>query len=136
MPRIAKLLRSHGLGQSTLELALAVPILLTLLAGMFDFGRAVASYALVCNAAREGARAAIFEHTGDTAILAAANSQTLFLGPLPNANVTITPASAADRLSNATVQVSVVYDFQPLLSTLSGLPASFRMTAVSRMLVE
>jgi Flp pilus assembly protein TadG len=46
-------------GQALVEFALAIPIFLLLLMGLFDLGRAVFSYNTLTNAAREGVRLAI-----------------------------------------------------------------------------
>ena len=51
------MLRSER-GQSLVELALVLPLLILLLAGMVDFGRAFSNYIVITNAAREGARMA------------------------------------------------------------------------------
>ncbi|MCU0501641.1 MAG: pilus assembly protein [Anaerolineae bacterium] len=51
------MLRSER-GQNLVELALVMPLLILLLAGMADLGRAFFSYIQITNAAREGARAA------------------------------------------------------------------------------
>lgn len=48
-------------GQSLVEFALLVPILILLIFGLFDFGRAIYAYNAVSNAAREGARIAIVD---------------------------------------------------------------------------
>ena len=45
--------RGSQAGQSAVEFALVLPILLLLLMGMFDFGRAFYYYNAVANAARE-----------------------------------------------------------------------------------
>ena len=50
------MLRSER-GQSLVELALVLPLLILLLAGMADLGRAFFSYIEITNAAQEGARA-------------------------------------------------------------------------------
>ena len=51
-------------GQSLVEMALVLPILLLLVAAIADFGRAFNSYIVITNAAREGARfAARVDHT-------------------------------------------------------------------------
>lgn len=49
--------RSHG--QALVEFALVFPILMLMLLGLFDLGRAVFTYNTITNAAREGARLAI-----------------------------------------------------------------------------
>jgi Flp pilus assembly protein TadG len=46
----------HERGQSLVEMALALPILLLLLVGATDVGRAFYTYVAITNAAREGAR--------------------------------------------------------------------------------
>lgn len=46
-------------GQSLVETALVLPILLIILMGIFDFGRAIYAYNAVSNSAREAARLAI-----------------------------------------------------------------------------
>ena len=45
-------------GQALTEFALVMPIIMLVLVGMFDIGRAVYSYNTIANAAREGARVA------------------------------------------------------------------------------
>ena len=53
--------RRQPRGQALVEFALALPILILLLVGIFDFGRAVYAFNTVNNAAREGARVAIVD---------------------------------------------------------------------------
>jgi len=48
-------------GQSLVEFALILPILLILLMGILDFGRAIAAYNSVSNAARSAARVAVVD---------------------------------------------------------------------------
>jgi hypothetical protein len=50
-------------GQSLVEFALILPILVLLLVGILDFGRAVYAFNTVNNAARQGARLAIVDQT-------------------------------------------------------------------------
>jgi hypothetical protein len=52
-------LRPSEQGQATIEFALVVPVLLLLLVGISDLGRALNAYVTVTNASREGARFAI-----------------------------------------------------------------------------
>jgi Flp pilus assembly pilin Flp len=47
-------------GASAVEFALILPLLLLVIAGVVDFGRALFTQVILTNAAREGARAAIF----------------------------------------------------------------------------
>ena len=50
-------------GQALVEFALVIPLVILLLMGIFDFGRAVFAYNSLSNAAREGARVAIVDQT-------------------------------------------------------------------------
>jgi Flp pilus assembly protein TadG len=54
-------LRQPHRGQALVEFALALPILILLLVGIFDLGRGVYAFNTVNNAAREGARLAIVD---------------------------------------------------------------------------
>lgn len=49
----------HESGAVLVEFALTLPLLLLLIVGIFDFGRLFQEYAVVTNAAREGARMAV-----------------------------------------------------------------------------
>ena len=51
--------RKRGRGQALVEFALVVPVFLLILMAVFDFGRAVFTYASITNGAREGTRLAI-----------------------------------------------------------------------------
>ena len=53
--------RGRSEGQALVEFALVLPILILLLVGIFDFGRAVYAFNTVNNAAREGVRLAIVD---------------------------------------------------------------------------
>jgi Flp pilus assembly protein TadG len=50
---------AHPAGQALVETALVLPIILLIVIGLFDAGRAVFAYNAATNAAREGARLAI-----------------------------------------------------------------------------
>lgn len=58
-------LRGCEAGQALVEFALVVPLLLVLVIGVFEFGRAWNAYQVITDAAREGARNAVV--TDDTA---------------------------------------------------------------------
>lgn len=74
-PSARKAHAGRNRGQALLEFALAIPVFLLLMVGLFDLGRAVFSYNTLTNAAREGARTAIVNQ--DVAsIVARAKEQT------------------------------------------------------------
>lgn len=52
-------------GQAIVETALVLPILMLILLGLFDFGRAVYAFNTISNAARDGARIAIVDQRSD-----------------------------------------------------------------------
>jgi Flp pilus assembly protein TadG len=62
-------------GQSTVEFALMLPVLLVLLFLVFEFGRAFGSWMLITNAAREGARNAAACSSSTTDCITAAKGQ-------------------------------------------------------------
>lgn len=51
-------------GQAVVELALVAPIIILLLVGIFEFGRAWSAHQALTDAAREGARAAVVADLG------------------------------------------------------------------------
>lgn len=55
--------RSLERGQSLVETALVIPLILLLFIGLFDFGRAIFAYNSVSEAARNGSRVAIVNQT-------------------------------------------------------------------------
>ncbi|MGH7542315.1 MAG: TadE/TadG family type IV pilus assembly protein [Gemmatimonadota bacterium] len=59
-------IRRRESGQSLLEFAIILPILLALLVGIFEFGVAWNRKQVLTNAAREGARLAVLPSTADT----------------------------------------------------------------------
>jgi Flp pilus assembly protein TadG len=60
---MSRLRRRDTRGQTLVEFALALPIMVLLLMALFDFGRAIFAYNTVSNAARDGARIAIVDQS-------------------------------------------------------------------------
>ena len=83
-------------GQSLVEFALILPVLLLIFMGIVDFGRAIYAYNSVSNAAREGARLGIVDQRTGTggaylAAIEAANQATaLGLSPTNPSQVLVT----------------------------------------------
>jgi Flp pilus assembly protein TadG len=72
--------RSSSHGQSLVEFALILPVLLLIVVALFDLGRGVFIYGAISNAAREGGRTAIVnQNAGD--IAARAEAQATSVGP-------------------------------------------------------
>jgi len=55
--------RRRERGQTLVEFALVVPLFVLILAGIFDFGRAIYAYHTLLNASREAARQAVVDQT-------------------------------------------------------------------------
>jgi Flp pilus assembly protein TadG len=94
-------------GQGVVEFALLVPILLLVVFGALDFGRAFYGYTVVVNAAREGA---ICASLGGLCPAGAAGAATAEIGgSLPGA---ITTTVAGGGTPGSSITVTVQYDFR------------------------
>lgn len=116
-------------GQSVVELALVLPVLVLLLTGILEFGLIIHQYLAVTEAAREGARVAAVGQTD-----AQVNSKVTSAAPSIDAaklTVTITPAAPRSRGSSVTVSVSA--PVQSVTGYLQAVvPASVQGTATMR----
>lgn len=105
------MLRSQR-GQSVAELALLLPVLLSILIGIVDLGRAFNAYITITNAAREGARYGSIHPNNISGIKAQAVAVASGSGlEITSDNVTIASCSGAGN----PCRVRVEYDF-PLLT--------------------
>jgi Flp pilus assembly protein TadG len=121
--------RKRRQGQSTLEFALALLVLIPLLLGAFDLGRAVYINSVVAAAAQEGARYGIV-HRGDASgIQGAARSQVAGLdGSMVNVAITYPTATS--------VEVTVSYLFSavtPLIGNIIGNGGQITLSNTARM---
>ncbi|MBI4320229.1 MAG: pilus assembly protein [Chloroflexi bacterium] len=119
-----------------MEFALVLPVVLLLLLGVIDFGRAVSAYVSLAQSAREGARAGIYPTATDADIRSSVRTQSIALGVLPDDRISISPVYP--RQSGDSLQVVVSYEFNaytPLLSALWG-GGVMRMAGSARMKVE
>lgn len=102
------------------EFALVLPLLILMLVGVLDFGRAIFAYNSVSNAARTGARVAIVDQSGP-AIRGAATEDAVGLDPLL---VTITyEAGCTPPELGCIVTVEVIHSWQaatPILGSIIG----------------
>ncbi|MBS4200968.1 pilus assembly protein [Bacillus sp. FJAT-49732] len=93
-------------GQSLVETALILPILIMLLFGIVDFGRVFHAYLTLDHAGREAARdAAIGKEDGE--IKSKTESATTSLGD--GVGITISPAGKANRTSGNDVTITLTY---------------------------
>jgi Flp pilus assembly protein TadG len=119
------------LGQALVEMALVLPVLLLLLLGILEFGRAWYTKQVITDAAREGARLAVVQNNDiDQADVKAAVATALSRAGIPGAATTIAfdenvpPAGHwRDYGTMQTVYVGVDYRFGffgPLLEAVTG----------------
>ncbi len=108
MQVISRYVKNHR-GQSMVEFALVLPLLLLLVVGMIGFGVVLSDYITLTEAARAGARYAIVHPTDDPGITKAAKDAA---PTFKNLNVYPTPDKSL-RTSGTSVTVKVTYN-QPL----------------------
>ena len=135
--------RERTRGQSLVEFALVLPILLILLLGILDFGRAIFAYNSVSNGARSGARVAIVNQDIDD-ITAAVEAEAYGLDGVvvafddnvegvpdcPQANVECCPAIGC------VIEVSVSTQYFPATPIFSQLVGSITVSSESQMPIE
>jgi Flp pilus assembly protein TadG len=109
-------------GQSLVEAAVIVPILLLLLAAVVDFGRAFDAYIVLTNAAREGARFASLAYP-----LTESEIQQLVIEDVVGSGTNITnmteftTANVLLESTESDVAVTVSYDFDLWFGGIIGL---------------
>ncbi|HHX50646.1 MAG TPA: pilus assembly protein [Clostridia bacterium] len=106
-------------GQSLVELALVLPILLMLLLGIVEFGRIYGAYLTISHAAREGARHAA---VGGNELSVIETVQRRAAGLEPGSlNITVTPGDTRQR--GEAVRIVVGYPvpiYAPIFNDLLG----------------
>jgi Flp pilus assembly protein TadG len=122
-------------GQSLVETALILPILLLLLFGIVDFGRLLHAYLTIDHAGREAARfASVSVQSTDAEIRARVTSTATGLNIDPNAIIIDPPASG--RTSGKDVTITIPYKFNfitPLVNKLKIVsPLTITDTTVMR----
>lgn len=123
-------------GQALVEFALVLPLVVVLLIGTIDFGRAVFAYNSVSNAARSAARIAIVDQTRAN-VEAAARNEAVGLDP-----ITVTtsyadgPHACVQIKIGCVVTVEVQHDWQPVMPILNGVLGPITLSSTSKMPVE
>jgi len=120
-------------GQTMVEFALLLPLLMLIIIGMMDLGRAIWSYNLVAHAAREGARAGIFPGESDFDIVRAVQRAASPL-VIPDSDIQRTNP----RYPGGTVTVRVTYRYEPITPLVGQfIPRGWlQLTSQSTMRVE
>ncbi|KRE64305.1 pilus assembly protein TadE [Arthrobacter sp. Soil736] len=114
-------------GAVAVEFALLAPILIMLLLGIMEFGRAYNVQVTLTNAAREGVRAMAINNSQTTARAAAKNAATQIRPALADGNIAF---SAANCAVGSQMTVTISYS----LSTMTGIAGPFAMTGIGTML--
>ena len=124
-------------GQSLVEFALIIPILLLLLMGILDLGRAVSAYNSVSNAARSAARVAVVDQNEvvvDQAAMDEAFGLNLGADDVDlNANVN---ADDPCVLQVCEVEVSVEYTYQAATPIIGNIVGPITVRSVTRLPIE
>ena len=118
-------------GQSLVELALALPILLLFFSILFDGGRAVQGYIGIMNASREAAMAGAQSVLSDAEITAIARTEVARSG-MDGGLLTVTVTYAGSSPSQ-TITVAVRY-VMPVITAVSPV-ADYTLSTSSQMLV-
>jgi Flp pilus assembly protein TadG len=114
-------------GAVAVEFAILAPILVMLLMGIMEFGRAYNAQVSLTNAAREGVRVMTISNSQASARTAAKNAAVSLTPALKDSNITFSSASCT---VNAQMTVTITYS----LSTLTGIAGPFSMSGKGVML--
>lgn len=117
-------------GAVAVEFALLAPVLILILLGIMEFGRAYNTQITLSNAAREGARVMAIEDN-QTKAEAAATRASSALGPLTMQFSTYPAASTPTKCSSGN-QVTLVVSYS--LNTMTGIAGPFSLQGKGTML--
>ena len=131
-------------GAAILQTAIALPIILMICVGIFEFGRAYQTWQVLTNAAREGARVAAVRGTSDleveTAVRTYLASERLGGGAAAAAPIAVNRKVALG--SNTGTQVTIQYPFSFILldpavrfvrpASTTGAPLTMSAVAIMR----
>jgi Flp pilus assembly protein TadG len=129
-------------GSELIEFALVAPVLILLLAGIFDFGMMFRSFEAVTNAAREGARVGVLPGYADADVQTRVNDYLAVSGLAGPRTITVTSipqATGAGTFTARSVDVNYTYQFVilgPIGSAFGGTFGTIPLRAVSVMRTE
>jgi Flp pilus assembly protein TadG len=124
--------RRASRGQSLVEVAFVLPVLLLILMGIFDFGRAIFAYNAIANAAREAARVAIVDQN-NALVVAEGKRAAIGLDPV-KVDVTFPAPSCAKIGCTATVTVQT--QWQPITPIIGSIFSAIDLESTTSMPVE
>jgi Flp pilus assembly protein TadG len=119
-------------GATVVEFAFIVPLLIVLVLGIAEFGRAFQVSGTLSAAAREGVRVMALQNDPAAARAAVRNAAPALDPAVTNAQITITPASCpVTGTGNTTVRVTVTYPL-PFITDFFGSGVDLTGTGVMR----
>ena len=98
-------------GAAAVEFALILPILVMLVFGITEFGRAFQVQATLASAAREGARVMALQNDPVAARTAVRSASTSLGSVLTDAQIAVTPTTCSAAGATVTVTISYQQDF-------------------------
>lgn len=119
--------RESERGAAAVEFAILLPLLLMLVLGTIEFGRAYNAQIILTNAARDSVRVMAIKNDPAGAKTAARNAASSVSTSIPDGNITISPATCA---TDKQVSVTISYN----LSSITGIAGPFPMTGKGVML--
>ena len=114
-------------GAVAVEFALLAPVLVMLLLGITEFGRAYNAQVTLSSAAREGVRVMAIGNSPTAARTAAKNASSALKPALTDANITISPAACS---TGTQVTLKITYS----LPTMTGIAGPLTMEGKGVML--
>jgi len=121
-------------GQTLVELALVLPIIILILFGTLEFWRIFHSYIVITNAAREGARLGALGKSDEEIISRIREASPLYQADTRLRIIRLEPNESA-RNSGVPLTVEVAYDVElvtPIISSILPNPVTLKSTAVMR----
>lgn len=119
-------------GQSLVEFALVLPILLIIFMGIFDFGRAIYAFNSVSNAAREGLRVAIVNQNS----AAIDKEAKIAMTGLPSDATTVTFTSCGAPKIGCLVTVNVQFSWAAITPIIGNIIGTKTIASTSSMPLE
>jgi Flp pilus assembly protein TadG len=124
--------RLHGeRGATAVEFAFILPLLIVLVLGIAEFGRAFQVSGTLSAAAREGVRVMALQNDPVAARTAVRNAAPSLNPAVTSAQIAITPATCPTGAINTTVRVTVTYPM-PFLTGFFGSGVTLTGTGVMR----
>lgn len=114
--------KSKEKGQSMVELALTITILMALLAGTIDLGRAFFTWLALRDAAQEGASYGSIRPTDNSGMISRIrdNLEQVIPDPATDTTVSITITPASEKCLGSTIQIDVYYPTFPITMPFLG----------------